>query len=57
MLHEQLIINDLQQEYLPQLAMTMEQVVARGSLIEQFEDVQEEQKARFLIKLISVYNR
>lgn len=57
MLQEQLIINDVQQEYLPQLAMTMEQVVARGSLIEQFEDVQEEQKARFLIKLISVYNR
>jgi hypothetical protein len=35
----------------------MEQVVARGSLIEQFEDVNEEQKARFLIKIVSVYNR
>jgi len=37
--------------------MTIEQVVARGSLIEQFEDVNEELKARFLIKIVSVYSR
>lgn len=43
--------------YIKQLPMTLEQVVSRGSQMEQFEDIQDETKAKFIIKLVSLYNR
>ena len=54
---EQLIMSDSNSEFTPNLPMTLEQVLNNGSAIDQLEDVQEDVKAKFLIKLVSVFNR
>lgn len=57
MLHEHLVLHDPANEYVPQLPLSLEQVIEKGSQLELSEDCKEEVKAKFLVKLVALYNR
>ena len=56
-LQEKLIEMDTENQYIKTLPQTMDQLLTQASLIEQFEEVPDEAKARFLIKLVAMFNR